>query len=210
MLKFDMKGTAVKQLQDFLLMMGYDLPKYGADSHFGKETEVAFNQFKADSVLTPWMVTAALDLGVTEVRGNKHNPIVVAYWRAIKRGGIKTDEVAWCSSFVGAMFEYNGIKSSRYESARSWLAWGEHIERSEVRFGDVVVFSRNGGGHVGLLVGITAEGNPIVLGGNQSNQVNVKVFDRKRVVGYRRPAAIKQKYIQLATSTDASISNNEA
>lgn len=54
--------------------------------------------------------------------------------------------------------------------------------------GCVVVFEREGGGHVGFLVGRTPGGLLLVLGGNQGNQVNVRAFEKHRVVGYRWPA----------------------
>lgn len=46
-------------------------------------------------------------------------------------------------------------------------------------------FSRDGGGHVGFVVGMTAAGNLLVLGGNQDDAVNVKAFPLSRVTGYR-------------------------
>ena len=44
-------------------------------------------------------------------------------------------------------------------------------------YGCIVVFSRAGGGHVGFLVGKDKQGNLMILGGNQSNAVNIKPFD---------------------------------
>lgn len=42
------KGKDVKALQDQLLSLGYKLPRFGADSDFGKETEDAVKAFQED------------------------------------------------------------------------------------------------------------------------------------------------------------------
>lgn len=47
------KGPAVTELQTDLMQLGYPLPKYGADSDFGKETQAALIQFQKDNGLTP-------------------------------------------------------------------------------------------------------------------------------------------------------------
>jgi hypothetical protein len=50
-----------------------------------------------------------------------------------------------------------------------------------------VVFSRDGGGHVGFVVGQRENGDLMVLGGNQSDAINIRAFQRSRVSGYRWP-----------------------
>jgi hypothetical protein len=51
----------------------------------------------------------------------------------------------------------------------------------------VVVFNRQGGGHVGFVVGRDARGRLIVRGGNQGDMVSDAPFDTARVAGYRWP-----------------------
>lgn len=46
LLKKDTEGSDVKQLQAYLLQLGYSLPKYGADGDFGAETEAAVRAFQ--------------------------------------------------------------------------------------------------------------------------------------------------------------------
>lgn len=68
-LRFGSKGTAVKQLQETLLSLGYKLPIYGADSDYGSETERAVKAFQrdhaleVDGIVGP-MTYAALDAAV--------------------------------------------------------------------------------------------------------------------------------------------------
>ena len=46
-LKKGSKGADVKALQEFLLQLGYSLPRYGADGDFGGETASAIKRFQA-------------------------------------------------------------------------------------------------------------------------------------------------------------------
>lgn len=135
-----------------------------------------------------WLAEARKHIGEREIKGSKHNPFILLLWRLIKRGGIKDDETPWCAAFVGGMLEEVGIKSSRFESAKSYLEWGTKLSAPIV--GCVVIFSRVGGGHVGFVTGQDAKGNLLVLGGNQGDEVNIRAFKRDSVVGYRWPAGV--------------------
>lgn len=132
----------------------------------------------------PWIVAARLQIGVREVKGFRHNPVIVGFWKLARLSGIKNDEVPWCAGFVGAMLESCSIRSARSDSSRAYLKWGERIEAPE--YGCVVVFTRSGGGHVGFCVGLDARGRLLILGGNQNDAVSIAPFERARVAGYRR------------------------
>ncbi|MGQ4604099.1 TIGR02594 family protein [Aeromonas veronii] len=155
-----------------------------------------------------WVEEARRHIGLTEIKGAKHNPEIVAMWKAIKRGGIKDDETPWCASFVGACLERVGIPSTRFEGARSYVSWGEKLDKPVA--GCVVVFSRDGGGHVGFVVGQDQSGNLLVLGGNQDDAVNVKSFKRHRVTAYRWPAGEPMPGGELPVMAAAEFSKSEA
>ena len=136
-----------------------------------------------------WITEARRYIGTREIRGPRHEPRILAWWRAIFRGGIRDDETPWCSAFVGAMLEEVGIASTRFESARSWESWGRGLARPI--YGCVVTFSRaGGGGHVGFLVGHDVQGNLLVLGGDQADEVNIRAFSPARVTSYRWPQGV--------------------
>lgn len=135
-----------------------------------------------------WLMEARRHIGEREIKGPQNNPWIVGLWKAIKRGGIKDDETPWCAAFVGGMLEAVGIRSSRFESAKSYLDWGTPLSAPAV--GCVVVFTREGGGHVGFVTGEDTRGNLLVLGGNQGDTVSIRAFPRSRVSGYRWPAAV--------------------
>lgn len=155
-----------------------------------------------------WIEEARTFLGLKEIKGPKHAQAILDMWKAIKRGGIKDDETPWCAAFVGACLERVGIQSTRFESAKSYLKWGEKLDRPVP--GCVVVFTRDGGGHVGFVVGKTPSGNLLVLGGNQGDEVNIREFPLTRVTGYRWPLNEPMPASELPIGTPAQLSMEEA
>lgn len=156
-----------------------------------------------------WLIEARKHIGTREIKGPTHEPKILAWWKAIKRGGIKDDETPWCAAFVGGCLEAVGIVSSRFESARSYETWGMKLAAPIP--GCIVVFSRDGGGHVGFVIGQDRAGNLLVLGGNQGDAVNVKSFARSRVTAYRWPAAVPlPANDNLPTMAGTALSSNEA
>lgn len=154
-----------------------------------------------------WLTEARRHVGVREIPGVNHHPLIVQMWRAIKRGGIKDDETPWCAAFVGFCLENVGIVSTRFESARSYLTWGRSL-RTPVP-GCIVVLTREGGGHVGFVTGVKSDGRLLVLGGNQGNEVNIRAFPRERASGYRWPLAVPLPAAGLALGV-APASSGEA
>lgn len=148
-----------------------------------------------------WLELGRSFIGLSEIKGPKHNPEILQMWKDIKRGGIKDDETPWCAAFVGSMLERSGIVSSRFEGASSYLKWGTELK--EPKYGCIVVFTRTGGGHVGFVVGKSKNGNILVLGGNQSDAVNIKEFSTDRVTGYRWPSGIPVDNRPLPTGAAA-------
>ncbi len=104
-------------------------------------------------------------------------------------GGMDEDDIPWCAAFVSGVLESVGIESARSWWARSYRHWGRSLFGPV--YGAVVVFERGPtSGHVGFVVGKTDRSthSPLwILGGNQSDAVNVKLFPRSRVLAYRYP-----------------------
>lgn len=163
-----------------------------------------------DTTIDPaWVTEARKHIGTKEIKGAKHEPKILGWWKAIKRGGIKDDETPWCAAFVGGCLEAVGLRSSRFESAASYMSWGRELAAPV--HGCIVVFTRKGGGHVGFVVGVDRSGMLLVLGGNQGDAVNVKAFPLDRVTGYRWPAAVPVPDSTLQVSAvEAQVSTNEA
>ena len=131
---------------------------------------------------------AKAEVGTVEW-ANGNNPKVVAYFKDSGNPGVMDDETAWCAAFVGAMLRRAGVKSTGALNARSYLDWGTPVDRKNALPGDVVIFKRGSSswqGHVAFFV--KDRGALIdVLGGNQSNAVNVKGYQAAALLGIRRP-----------------------
>lgn len=160
-----------------------------------------------------WLDTAYKYLGTKEIKGAKHNPIILKWWAAI-RAPFVDDEQPWCAAFVGGVLEECGIRSSRSASARSYLKWGRKMDIPAR--GCIVVFWRGSpqswNGHVGFLVGIDRNGNYMVLGGNQGDTVTVASFARTRVLGFRWPEGVADASVFKLPliHSDGTVSTNEA
>ena len=112
--------------------------------------------------------------------------------------GVDPVRTEWCAAFANAVLELDGIPSlnnqDRYPPlmARSFLYWGNKVDRTDVQRGDIVVFPRgNQGwqGHVGFYVETQTYDNKeywVILGGNQDNTVSYALFDPHRAIDIRR------------------------
>lgn len=141
----------------------------------------------AESVDPPWLEVAMEELGVCEYPGKKHNPRIVEYHRTTTLKAT-SDEVPWCSAFVGWCLEQVGIVGTRSAAARSWMQWGAaHLQAQR---GSIVVFRRGSNpaqGHVAFFLERVGDSLVKVLGGNQGNRVSVANYQEKDVIGYRFP-----------------------
>lgn len=144
-----------------------------------------------------WIKTARNYIGQTEIKGVKHNPIVLELWASAFKAKnqavptvFKNDETAWCGGFVGGVLAKSGLGQhipDGFPMARSWLNAGTKLNNPA--YGCIVVFWRGSpkspSGHVGFVVGRDTAGNLMVLGGNQGDAVNIEPFAVSRVLGYR-------------------------
>lgn len=133
----------------------------------------------------PWLTLARADIGVREIPGAPTAPRI-AQWLQALGAWWRDDETPWCGTAVAAWMRASGIEPPKaWYRARAWADWG--LPLLGPRVGCVVVLSRQGGGHVGLVVGVTPAGSLLVLGGNQGDAVSIAAFLRDRVVAYRWP-----------------------
>lgn len=157
-----------------------------------------------------WMIEANRHIGLREIKGSKHNNTILQWLNSLKAWW-HDDETAWCGTFVAHCMKSTGhIIPSTWYRALSWAQWGQKLDAPCV--GCVVVFKRQGGGHVGFVVGKNRAGNLMVLGGNQGDAVAISAFDTSRVVGYRWPSDASIPIFQdlpVLTSSDK-LSTNEA
>ena len=141
-----------------------------------------------------WINVARQFIGMREVKGVKHNPAIAqmldemgqfsnetkAWWR--------DDETPWCGLFVG----YVMGKAGRYVVKEWYRAkeWASPLltKIDTPAYGAIAVLSRHGGGHVGFVVGTDAQGNVMLMGGNQGDMVQISPFKPDRIDGYYWPS----------------------
>lgn len=154
-------------------------------------------------------------IGTKEIIGTIHNKVILGWAKDLGLEKIYTnDEIAWCGLFMAIVCKRAGLETNITPRESLWaLNWNKFgTKQSVAMFGDVLTFKRNGGGHVGIYVG---EDDICyhVLGGNQSNMVNITRIEKKRCTGIRRTAwKVKQPSNVRVIKVNASgfISQNES
>ena len=91
----------------------------------------------------------------------------------------------WCARFMNLVLQHSGYKGTGSDMARSFASYGQRISGPQV--GAIAVMGRRGGGHVGIITGIDASGNPIMISGNNGNRVREAPISRGRIYAYVMP-----------------------
>lgn len=162
----------------------------------------------------PKMITEGLKLyGIHEVVGPQHNATILGWGDAIGIGHlVNDDEQAWCGLFVAYVAtraqKYLPMKGWDLLRALEWVRFGTAVKTAAL--GDVLIFVREGGGHVGIYVGEDAT-HYHVLGGNQGNQVSITRIAKTRLKAIRRPIYQNQpasvRAVHISADGTASTSN---
>lgn len=118
----------------------------------------------------------------------KTYPEMAAYCRAYTH-----DSIPWCGLTVAYVLAKAGFRpqfgstdTKRFLFARSWAEYGVPLTKGKK--GAILVFTRDGGGHVSLYESEDAN-YYYVRGGNQSDQVNVMRYPKSRLLAIRWPHA---------------------
>jgi uncharacterized protein (TIGR02594 family) len=91
----------------------------------------------------------------------------------------------WCARFMNMVLEHSGYHGTGSDLARSFASYGQRVSGPQV--GAIAVMGRRGGGHVGIITGIDASGNPIMISGNNGNRVREAPVSRGRIYAYVMP-----------------------
>jgi len=132
-----------------------------------------------------WLAVARSYLGTREIPGKDSAPEIVKMLATLKAWW-SDDSTPWCGVFAAYCFKVSLMEYPKeYYRALKWKEFGIALDRPT--YGCIVVFNREGGGHVGFVVGQDDRGRLMVLGGNQGDKVSIAPFDRSRVAAYRYP-----------------------
>ena len=103
-------------------------------------------------------------------------------------GGNPTDRGSlWCARFMNMVLQRTGYRGTGSDLARSFASYGQRVSGPQV--GAIAVMGRRGGGHVGVVSGIDAHGNPIVVSGNNGHRVRETPVSRGRIYAYVMPTS---------------------
>lgn len=155
-----------------------------------------------------WLKIARSYDGLKEIPGPRHNQTIIR-WLGKLRAWWSDDETPWCGVFIAHCMQESWLPFPKfYMRAKAWSDYGSLLRRDRLAPGAILVFDRAGGGHVGFYVGEDA-GFYYVLGGNQSNAVNVMKLGKSRLVASRWPKGepVIGKPVYL---NGGSVSTNEA
>lgn len=133
----------------------------------------------------PKVIVEAMKLyGTKEVAGDANNPVILEWATDLGISYYKSDEIFWCGLFAAIVVKRAGkdvVKDPL--RAKAWGLFGQEVKQAML--GDILVFIREGGGHVGFYVGEDKDCYH-VLGGNQSDMVKVSRISKARCIAVRR------------------------
>jgi len=165
----------------------------------------------------PRHIQAALGfMNTAEITGPKSNETILKWAKDIGIGDIYTnDDIAWCGLFFATCMKladrpvpvpkdkYDYLRALKYKTL--WQA----VQPSTEGLGDILIFQREGGGHIGFYVAESPT-TYSVLGGNQGNRVSIVEIAKSRCVAIRRPLYANYKPEKILLKKAGSTSKNEA
>lgn len=99
---------------------------------------------------------ARSQLGQGEMGGDNRGPVVKKYTNG--------QEVSWCAGFVSWTLKKAGKETPYLLAARSYLKHGKRVTKPQP--GDIIVLTRKGGGHVGIVESVSGN-NIVTIEGNK-------------------------------------------
>lgn len=143
--------------------------------------------------MTPsWLSVARAFVGLREISGPQSSPVIL---RWVKDTGAPAwydnDDKPWCALFINRILLACSLPMAgsgfALLRAKSFEAWGRALAAPAI--GAVLVFTRDGGGHVGLYLGENQHAYK-VLGGNQGNSVSETWIVKERLSAIRWPDGV--------------------
>jgi uncharacterized protein (TIGR02594 family) len=161
-----------------------EVPQEGPAEKVSTNAEIA-----ADTTATSTATTATgtvfidlarnIDLCLSEAKQNlwKETGSTARILAAYKAVGfnLASDSTPWCAAFAGSVLKNVGVRSLKTLSSLAYRNFGTSVpvtDKTKWRLNDIVIFSRNGGGHIGFFRGYNkANGSVLIAGGNQSDNL---------------------------------------
>jgi uncharacterized protein (TIGR02594 family) len=123
--------------------------------------------------------------GGTAMSGGAGSSNLISEARRYLGGNPTSRASLWCARFMNMVLERTGHHGTGSDMASSFASYGQRVSGPQV--GAIAVMGRRGGGHVGIITGIDAQGNPIMISGNNGNRVREAPVSRGRIYAYVVP-----------------------
>jgi uncharacterized protein (TIGR02594 family) len=158
-------------------------------------------------------------IGTKEIVGAKHNETILQWARDLGLGKVYTnDEMAWCGLFFAHVMKeanrrvelntkdpYDYLRALKYAD----MPGATKVAKGDERLGDILIFKRPEGGHIGFYVS-EATNSFSVLGGNQGNAVSLTNIAKDRLFACLRPNYISYVPQKHLVNNGVKLSTNEA
>lgn len=158
-------------------------------------------------------------IGTKEYAGTKDNPVILQWAKDLGLEKVyKADQTPWCGLFFAYVMmkanrrvdlntkdPYDYLRALKYQSMPNVTV----VPKGEEAFGDILIFQRPEGGHIGFYNGQTND-TFNVLGGNQGDSVSLVNIAKSRLVKCLRPNYISFKPFPVILASNGKISTNEA
>lgn len=166
----------------------------------------------------PLMVREGMkEYGTIEGAGSSNNRKIISWAREVGASLSNmyvADSIPWCGLYMAVIAKRaNKIPAKSPLWALNWGTFGKYVQTP--MFGDVLVFVRRTAagrtaGHVGIYIA-ESKTSYFVLGGNQSDAVCIKEFEKKRLYTSRRPSYKTQptNVRRIFLTSTGRFSNNE-
>jgi uncharacterized protein (TIGR02594 family) len=222
-IEYNDQGTAVALVQKGLATRGYPLSGTGlflgatdasvrdfqrtrgltVDGQFGTKSAAALDAEygKPVPVVNPsarplWLTVGLQLLGTMEKAGAADNPVILE-WAKEEGGNVaKTfthDSIPWCALFANHCLTKAGLPGTETLWALDFNGKWPAIKLSGPAVGAFAPMTREGGGHIMIVIGRDAAGNVMGLSGNTSDRVSINAYPVSRLnQGYWWPKSAKQ------------------
>jgi uncharacterized protein (TIGR02594 family) len=111
--------------------------------------------------------------------------VVATARQYVGSGAVFGRATLWCATFMNYVLQKTGHRPTGSDAAASFAS----KPQTTMHVGAIAVMRRRGGGHVGVVSGIDANGNPIIISGNSRGR---KVYEgpiaRSRVYKFVDPS----------------------
>ena len=138
-----------------------------------------------------WLNAARAKLGTREAAGAANSPTIMGWARRLGTMVLgmvyNADRVPWCGLFVATYLAEDCIPAAPIAvRAKAWATSGQNLAADRLAPGAVLVFEREGGGHVGFYDGENSTSYR-VLSSSQGDRVSHAWIAKSRCIAHRWP-----------------------